>query len=346
MKSIVNHLRRVEWEKRDGVVDRLLISLYSSYRELRKKIRGVESPAVSRGFLQAKNFKRNLTGRDFKFVTIDQATVWTAEWVRSLPEQYDIVVGVPRSGMLVASIIALKLGKGLTTPDLLQQGEYWHSKRAGEKLALDQINSVLLVDDSLDTGRAMQKAVDALNSIGRDFSITRASLIVREDARQKADLYYKVVEPPRVYEWNLMHRKIASYSDGGTLGVDLDGVLCANPPPGADDDEGWYLDWLENANPYLVPQFEIDVILTCRLEKYREVTERWLAKNNVRYRELVMWDLPDKRHRKDRFARHKIDHLLKIKPDLFWESNVNQAKRIWEETRIPTICIDEMTLFG
>jgi adenine/guanine phosphoribosyltransferase-like PRPP-binding protein len=346
MKKIVNHLQRAEWAESNKVTDRLLLSLYQMYRNFRRSLRNVDDPTVSRLFLRTKNFKRNLSGRNFKFVAIDQATVWTSEWVRTFPEQYDIVVGVPRSGMLIASVIALKLGKGLTTPELLKEGEYWHSKRAGAKMPLDQINKVLLVDDALDKGRAMGKAVDKLLEIGKDFSVTRASLIVREETKHKADLYYKIIEPPRAYEWNLMHRKIASYAGAGVLAVDMDGVLCANPPAGADANEDWYLEWLEKANPYLIPQFEIDVVLTCRLEKYRELTERWLARNNVKYRELVMWDLPDKSHRRDRFAKHKIDHLLQIKPDLYWESNWNQAQRIWEETRIPTLCIDEMTLLG
>ncbi len=345
-KKIVNYLRKSEWNENAGPVDRILTSIYKLYRNFRVSLRKVDNPTYSKAFLRTKSLKRNLSGKKFNFVTIDQATAWTNEWIQTFPRRYDLIVGVPRSGMLIASIIALKFGKGLTTPELLKEGKYWHSSIAGEKLSLQDINHILLVDDSVDTGRAMGKAIETISSLGRDFDITRAALIVRDKTKHNADLFHKIIEPPRTFEWNILHRKIASYAGQGVLAVDLDGVLCANPPEGADDDDQWYLDWMRKANPYLIPGFEIDAIVTCRLEKYRQVTERWLEEHNVQYKILVMWDLPDKNARRDRFARHKIDALLQIKPDMFWESNWNQAQRIWEETRIPTICIDEMTLLN
>ena len=155
---------------------------------------------------------------------------------------------------------------------------------------------------------------------------------------------YKM-EPPRTYEWNIMHRKIGSYAGRGILAVDMDGVLCADPPPGADGDEDWYLEWLEQATPYLIPGFEIDYIITSRLEKYREATERWLREQGVQYGELIMWDVPDKNARTS-FVQYKIDSLLKIKPDMYWESDWEKSQQIWEATRIPTLCIDEMTMLS
>ena len=345
-KKILNYLRKSEWKGDAGPVDRSLLFMRERYRNLRKRIRKTENPALSRAFLRSKNLKRQLTGKKFNFVTIDQATAWSAEWIQHFPRRYDVVVGVPRSGMLVASVVALKLGKGLTTPDLLKEGKYWHSSRAGEKLSLDKINHILLIDDSVDKGRAMKKAMDTIAEAGKEFSITRAALIVRNDTKHNADLYYKIIDPPRTFEWNILHRKISSYASAGLLAVDLDGVLCANPPPGADDDDEWYLEWLKNANPYLIPGFEIDVIVTCRLEKYRFETERWLEKHAVQYKELLMWDVPDKASRSENFARHKIDALLRIKPDMYWESNWHQAQQIWEKTHIPTLCIDEMTMLN
>ena len=66
-----------------------------------------------------------------------------------------------------------------------------------------------------------------------------------------------------------MHRKIGAYAESDILAVDMDGVLCGRSASRADCDEAWYLEWLDSANPYLIPGFEIDFIVTCRLEKYR-----------------------------------------------------------------------------
>ncbi|MGI9261770.1 MAG: phosphoribosyltransferase family protein, partial [Woeseiaceae bacterium] len=344
-KTIIGYVRKKDWGDDKSFVDRALISLYDAYRRFRLRLKKIDDPKYNRAFLRTKNLKRNLAGRKFKFVSIDQATAWTNEWVKSFPQQYDLIVGVPRSGVFIASIVALRLGKGLTTPDLLANGEYWHSKRAGPKLSHDQFKNILLVDDALDKGRAMTAAKEIVMQAGPHFSVTCASLLVKEETKHLADLYHVVMEPPRTYEWNIMHRKIASYAGKGILAVDMDGVLCANPPEGADADEEWYLEWMKSANPYLIPGFEIDIILTSRLEKYREQTEDWLRRNNVQYGELRMWDVPEKSMRKG-FAKYKVDALLSIKPDMYWESDWEISQRIWDETRIPTLCIDEMTMLS
>lgn len=344
-RSILGYVRKKDWSEDKTLVDRALISMYNSYRQFRQWLKNIDQPKYNRAFLRAKNLKRNLAGKEFKFVSVEQATAWSNEWVKSFPEQYDLIVGVPRSGMLIASVVALRLGKGLTTPDLLLQGQYWHSSRAGPKLPIEQFRNILLVDDSIDKGRAMGKAKDLVLQANPNASITCASLIVKEETKHLADLYHVVMEAPRTYEWNIMHRKIGSYAGAGILAVDMDGVLCANPPAGADADEAWYLEWIEKANPYLIPGFEIDVILTSRLEKYREQTENWLRKHNVRYKKLQMWDVPEKSAREN-FAQYKIDALLRIKPDMYWESQWEISQRIWEVTRIPTLCIDEMTMLS
>ena len=346
-KTIIKRIRNAQGTAEDrSVWDEILISMYYRFQRLRDKFKNSDSEHVSKVFLRTRNLKRNLKGKKVKFVTVDQASIWTLEWIQTLPRRYDLIVGVPRSGMFVASLMALKLGKGLTTPDLLQQGKYWHSGQVKEKLALDGTNHVLIVDDSMDSGRSMARAVDAIRAVNDEIEISRACLVIREEVRNKVDLYHKIIAPPRTFEWNILHRKISSHFGHGRLAVDMDGVLCADCPAGSDDDEQVYLDWLSNARPYLIPAFEIDAIVTCRLEKYRQQTEEWLRKQNVRYKELHMWDVPSKSYRRGRFARHKVDKLLHIKPDMFWESNWDQSRTIWNETRIPTLCIEEMTLLS
>lgn len=346
-RKLVNYVK--ELESNGGAhnfFDRSLLLTYNSVRKFRKKSRSLDAPVYNRMYLQSRNLKRNLKGKNFKFVTVDQASIWTMEWIKTFPRQYDLIVGVPRSGMLIASIVALKLGKGLTTPELFVEGKYWHSSKVKDRLPLEEMSNVLVVDDSIDTGRAMTKAMDLIHSVNSHIKVDKASLIVRDDIKSKVDLYHKIIPPPRVYEWNILHRKIASYWGHGVLAIDMDGVLCENCPKGVDDDESLYLDWLKTAKPYLIPAFEVDAIITCRLEKYRAETERWLASHNVKYKSLFMWDVPNKSDRLGKFARHKVTELLKLKPDMFWESSWGQSQRIWERTKIPTLCIDEMTLLS
>jgi len=346
-KKIIDHIRKIQ-AKAEGrsVWDRMLLSGYYSYRAFKVRLRQVDDPRYNRVYLKTRRLKRNLTGKKFNFVSVDLASYWTLEWIKTFPERYDLVVGVPRSGMFIASLIALKLGKGLTTPELLVEGKYWHSNFVKDRAPITSDTHVLLVDDAMDTGRAMTRAMQQIRSVNSDIKVSRACLIVREEAIPDVDLYFKVIPAPRVYEWNILHRKIASYWGHGRLAVDMDGVLCANCPPGVDQDEKLYLEWITAANPYLIPAFEIDAIVTSRLEKYREATEDWLRKHNVLYKKLYMWDVASKDERKGKFAKYKIDELLRIKPDMFWESSAEQSEAIWKKTGIPTLCIDTMNLLA
>ena len=323
-----------------------MLAAYYSYRKSKSFLSSRDDELQDHIYLRARRLKRNLTGKRFKFVSIDQASMWTLEWIKTFPERFDLIVGIPRSGMFVASLIALKLGKALTTPELLQQGKYWHSTVVDETIPLDGAARVLLVDDAVYSGNSIARAEQSIRSVYKDLSIARASLIVDKMSKSKVDYCYKLVEPPRVYEWNILHRKIASQFGNGTLAVDMDGVLCENCPRAADEDEKLYVEWLSRAHPYLIPSFEIDAIVTSRLEKYRPETERWLRKHGVRYKDLHMWDIDDKSRRKGKFDAYKSKILLKLKPDLYWESNWGLAKAVWKKTSIPTLCIDEMILLS
>ncbi len=327
-------------------LDRFLVGTYERYLRARDRFKSSDNEQISKMYLRSRNLRRNLNGKQLSFVNVDQASLWTLEWIQSFPQRYDLIVGVPRSGMLIASLIALKLGRPLTTPDLFQQGRYWKSQEDKNPAELGNNSRILLVDDSIDSGRSMQEAVDAIRAIDSDIEVTRACLIATEASKSAVDLYHKVITPPRTFEWNLLHRKVASHLPRGRLAVDLDGVLCANLPPGVDGDENLYLQALSRANPYMIPSFDVDAIITCRLEKYRPQTEEWLQKHRVRYGELLMWDLPSKAERRDRFEQHKVKQLLRVKPDMFWESNWDQAQSIWSETRIPTLCVDRMELLS
>ena len=346
-RKLANHIKKIqESGKERGLVDRILVATYEKYRGWKRALRGRDDPSFNRLYLKSRHLKRNLKGKQFNFINVDQASIWTMEWVKTFPAQYDLIVGVPRSGMLVATIIALKLGKGLTTPELFKEGKFWHSNQVKDRLAWEEVKHVLVVDDSVDTGRSMSKAMDAIRSAGHDTKVTKGALIVHGETSSMVDLYHKVLGHPRVFEWNILHRKIASYWGHGVLAVDMDGVLCSDCPPGVDQDELRYVEWINTARPYLIPAFEIDSIVTSRLEKYREATENWLREHNVKYKELHMWDIPNKSDRNGEFAKHKIVELLRLKPDMYWESNLAQSQEIWDNTRIPTLCIDEMTLLN
>lgn len=336
-RPAVEYLKRASAKKRKNAIDHSLDALVSVYRRLRTSLRASDNLWASKTYLRCRGIEQAITGNRLNFVTFDDLVACTNRWVRSFPEVYDLIVGIPRSGLLVANIIASKLGKPLTTPDRLTENSVWMTNRSlHENVGFKKI---LLVDDRVSKGRELRSALATLRQHG-DFQITKASLFVTAEAAHLVDLYYKVIPDPVLFEWNLMHAK------KGNLATDLDGVICHNPPKGLDADEAAYLEWIRNARPYLVPLYEIDAIVSSRLERYRTVTEEWLAKNRVPYKKLILWDLPSINDRHGRFAKYKAEILLRIKPDVYWESNFNEAKQIYDSTRIPTLCVDRMIMFS
>ncbi|MBW2296680.1 MAG: hypothetical protein JRF32_03620 [Deltaproteobacteria bacterium] len=349
-KRINDHFKALMCKEKLNKFEDILLKLYrrnkKRYKNLKKYIHTAENRNINRIYIRARHIRSLISGEKFCFVALEDAIIWTSEWLKSFPIQYDIIVGIPRSGMLIASIIALKLGKPLTTPDLFAKKEFWLSTKVDQHPNFIKQMNVLLVDDSINSGKSMRESIDFMRQAEFDFDITTAALITSDETNPLVDIYYKYIKHPRIFEWNMLHRKTASYFEHEKIALDMDGVLCENCPPHTDSDENAYTQWIRSAKPYLIPSFEIDAIVSCRLEKYRADTVKWLSNHNVRYKKLILWNIESKKQRKGLFAKHKIDAILRINPAIFWESNLNQAENIWKATKTPVFCIDNWIMFN
>lgn len=108
---------------------------------------------------------------------------------------------------------------------------------------------------------------------------------------------------------------------GKRLCVDFDGVLCHNV----------------SEEPYLIPKFPVYAIISARLKEDRVRSEEWLKLNNVKYNYLYLRSSTNVES-----ASFKIQVLRDIHADMFWESNLAEAKQIRKKVGIPVLCIDTM----
>ncbi|MFC1979663.1 glycosyltransferase, partial [Chloroflexota bacterium] len=283
------------------------------------------------------------TKRKITLATYRDLIEWTLDWTKNLPRSFDVIVGIPRSGLLVASLIALKLGRPLSTPELVVQKGSWESDMIPKERRTPEYCRVLLVDDSIASGEELSKAVKTLRST-KDLSVTTASLITTESTAGLVDLSYKVVPPPYNFEWCLTHQKGNGIVK---IAADLDGLICEDCPMHVDVDERLYTNWIKTVKPIFVPTYRIDLIVSNRLEKYRTLTEEWLARNNVRYNKLYLWNVASKEERGgiEKWVEHKVKVLLTEKPDLMYESDRQQAEMIWRASGVPVLWFQEMTIF-
>ena len=78
--------------------------------------------------------------------------------IHCVPHDVDVVVGVPRSGMLPAMMIALYLNKRVSDLDSFIDGRIYEAGVRSQYVSHDNINKVLIVDDSVRSGSAIGKA--------------------------------------------------------------------------------------------------------------------------------------------------------------------------------------------
>jgi len=259
---------------------------------------------------------------------------------------FDLIVGIPRSGMMVAYHIGLMINihvidfNGLLNNHLLSKG--W-TRRVKHHLEYPQdAQRILVVDDSIASGKSLKEKMQLLPKSIKEKVTTLAIYSSKKD-RIDVDIFFQHISVPRMFEWNIFQRKDLEYAC-----VDIDGVLCIDPTNEQNDDGDRYVDFLLNAKPLYLPVYPINTLVTNRLEKYRKQTEEWLRKHEVKYNDLIMLDLPSKEDRiKSKIhVPHKAGVYSKNNAlKLFIESSESQAKEIAELTNKSVYCVDNSVMY-
>jgi uncharacterized HAD superfamily protein/hypoxanthine phosphoribosyltransferase len=258
-----------------------------------------------------------------------------------LPRDFDLIVGIPRSGMLPANLLALYLNKPYTDIHSFINGHIYKAGARGAFFDIKEFRKVLIVDDSIASGAAMDECRKKLKHLEQEFSFSYCAIYVIPEKEKSVDYYFELVPLPRYFQWNIMN-----HSSLVKACFDIDGVLCADPDDDQNDDGEKYRNFILNAPPLIIPGTKIGCLVTSRLEKYRTETETWLKNNKVDYDRLVMLDLPDMaaRQRANSHASHKAGEYKSNQYILFVESDLNQAREINRITGKPVLCTENFEM--
>ena len=249
----------------------------------------------------------------------------------------DLIVGIPRSGMVPAYMIGAFLNRYVCSLDEFVSGIVY--SKGMRSVRERTVKKVLVVDDSVNDGLAMRRAKERLQGKEKEFELVYMAVYAVEKATSLVDVYADICPQPRFFQWNYMYHP-------GLLPqacLDIDGVLCVDPTAEENDDGEKYRQFILNARPLFVPNDKVKALVTSRLEKYRPETERWLAENGVKYEKLYMLDLPsrEERIRRGVHASFKAEIYKKLKDaHLFIESNPLQAAEIRRLSGKPVICTE------
>ncbi|MFA5038104.1 MAG: orotate phosphoribosyltransferase [Candidatus Omnitrophota bacterium] len=260
------------------------------------------------------------------------------QWIAKLPRDFEVVVGIPRSGLLAANLLALYLNLPLTDVEGLCEGRIMYSGlRSCVQVDMRKERKVLIVDDSLFAGTEIAKTRERINKALLPHKIFYGVVYITPEGKGKVDFWNKIVNKPRVFEWNLMHHSVLPISC-----VDIDGVLCRDPSEQENDDGEQYKQFLSDVPPLFVPTKVIGWLVTCRLEKYRDLTIEWLKKHKIQYKNLIMMNFPDRATRiaSGSHAAFKTKVYEESGAWLFIESSKVQAQEIAKYSGKAVFCVE------
>jgi hypoxanthine phosphoribosyltransferase len=231
---------------------------------------------------------------------------------------FDVIAGMPRSGMIPASILSLYLDrKSLVLA-------------TAEQLAAHKGKRILVVDDTISSGKANARKRAELEplKLGEKY----LAVFYRQASRHRVDYAFQPVEGNRLFEWDLFH------SPGVWIRqacLDIDGVICVNPRKDED-----YEAFLANARPFCLPKVKVPWLVTARKEKYRKLTEEWMKKHKVQYGDLVM------RKNDEPIIPYKARVYRLVPARLFVESDPAIAEGIFRLTGKPVLSFPQNRMYA
>ena len=288
----------------------------------------------------------NITQKSLNYKTYQQLLLDIKNNLYKLPKDIDLIVGIPRSGMIPATMLSMILSKQLCTLGEFLSDNY--ENLTTRRIAFNvNIKNILIVDDSILSGNAISKTKRLIikNKIDKKYNIKYLAIYYKNDNYNEfIDIAFEKVLSPRIFQWNYLNHTFLQ-----DAAFDIDGVLCFDPNDKENDDGENYKQFLLTARPIFIPQYKIPYIITSRLEKYRKETETWLKNNNVLYDHLIMLSgyTVEERRKLNLHAKFKAEQYKKLKDiQLFIESDENQAKEISKLTNKLCFCSSTDELFG
>lgn len=109
---------------------------------------------------------------------------------------FDCIIGLPRNGLIVASLIASYTGTPLSTPDDFKRGVVWRSRSIEPK----PISSVLLVDEIMSSGRNMREALNLIKD--SKLKISTATLLIPKSNKIRPDYTFREIDG-QACEWEI-----------------------------------------------------------------------------------------------------------------------------------------------
>lgn len=290
------------------------------------------------------------------FISIEElySTIATNSWKVSKHKPKGII-GVPRSGMLPATILSQELHLGLCSINEFfdNNGDDKVFNRHGTRpIDHPKDGPYIVVEDSNYNG---QNLGITMNSLKQHFPnkkfISCAAFLEGPTQFYKADITLRDIREEAqasvgrvaLYQWSFLD----CWWNWKFL-WDLDGVMCIDPP--ADSNTEAYEAYLDNPIPLHIPKTPSNYpisICTYRLKKYAPQTNKFLKDNGINCNTLWMYNADTKEERNLKPAPVYKAEMYKSHPEymLYIESNDYEAQAIWKLSEKPVYCFSTGKLY-
>ena len=178
------------------------------------------------------------------FKSINDLSVDLVKNLHRFHGSIDLIVGIPRSGMLPATMLALYLNKDLVDIESYLKGKVFSrgTTRLTNSISEHDAKKIVIVDDSVGSGGTITAIKEKLKN-SKDNIIYFSPYVTRKN-KHLVDVYFEILPIPRAFEWNLLHHPMLK-----DCCLDFDGVLCEDPKYKENDDGIRYKKFLLNAKP-------------------------------------------------------------------------------------------------
>ena len=301
-------------------------------------------------------YKSNYNNLKYEWISTQKYIKDIYATVPKIPKDIDVIVGVSRSGLFPASLLSMHLHLPffvLRTGgflDLMPCEAGWrfngrnYFKKTDRQIHISDFKHPLVVDDNSQSGTSNKITRSVMDKNCEKYTLL--NIYVKYGSSCYPDIFHKNVDwPSTLMEWNIFN---SINVNSGTMAFDFDGILCEDCLPHQDDDGEKYLDFINNAKPkYIIRKKPIPLIVTARIEKYREPTMKWLDRHGMRVDKLVMHPARTLAERRgDNIAAYKARHFKEFADNkrrgifrpTFFESCNRQANEIARITNEMVVC--------
>lgn len=236
-----------------------------------------------------------------------------------IPADIDLVTGIPRSGMLAASLIALHRNIRLVDLDGFLSGAHPGVGRTAAAMIASEapVHHALIVDDSIASGKSMRVVRDKVRRAAPGARVTFLAVYGSKTTHTEVDIVLERVSMPRIFEWNLLRHNRLTDSVIAMEGVLFRGAMDLSRPA------------------MLKPLRPVPHLVVRAPETRRSNIESWLRDQAIRHGRLWLCDEADD----DRYRSRKAQIYIESNCCLFIDGPGRDAIAVARESLRPVLSI-------